>query len=374
MERIIMIRKKNPVLSLKSVMAVIVLLVLLSLQMPASELKIIKNPTPNCEVKNNIRPLKLVKQITEEIDDEHFFARPRYLVPDDEGNLFVFDSGMAKIIKLDRNFGFVTMFLKQGRGPGEIVNILKGAPNLDFSPNGLLHISSPSNRKVIAFTKNGKFVREIANRDSFPPHIYRPAVDAEGRVYTLSTRGGAVDVYTPKGEFIKTLLDKNAYNRLVIYEASPYMASRLAEAGYDNTMYDTLPGNRFIIYVTNTSTIYIFKDLKLERQFDLLPKELLTNYKTVVSKQMKKYGPKEMENTFIPFFKLFFVDKDDDNFFYVDVPLRPHGLYKFNLKGELVTVLQALERGWFMAKRNGLFYGIRAKEGRVFAYKEEKKK
>ncbi len=47
-------------------------------------------------------------------------------------------------------------------------------------------------------------------------------------------------------------------------------------------------------------------------------------------------------------------------------------LYKLNLKGELISVLKTeKENGSFMAKRNGLFYGLSKRDGRIFVYKEE---
>jgi hypothetical protein len=358
---------------LKTVVFFIVAAVLIVFQLFARDFEVISNPKPTC-VENDYAELVKVKEITEEIDDEHFLAKPLHLALDDEGNLYVLDAMLVKIFKFDPGFRLVKMFLNEGRGPGEITHSCPGKSPLYFSKDGHLYVLSPYNRKIIAFNKSGKVTREIRIEMNNRFRHFCPVVDLKGNVYTLSAGNGAVDVFEPSMKPIKTLLKPGVYKKMIIFEPTAKTSKDIFEPGELNTFYDVLPDNGFIIYIANSSTVFLFKDHQPVKSFNIWPKQLFENYKVNYEKDKKQFRNTKWENGwFKPFMMDFFVDKDDERFFYIDTFAGYRDLYKFDMNGKLVLVLRLMENASIIAKRNGFFYGIDKRNGKILAFKEVKK-
>lgn len=336
----------------------------------AADIKVIKNPKPT-HVEKNYVDLILVKEIKDEIDEEHFFAIPTYLVPDKDGNVYVYDAGLNKIIKLDKNLRFVTMFLDKGRGPGETMGSFDRTPNMFISKFDKLYLGCPGNKKIIVFSEEGKVEKEIPTPQGFFKKFYRPVVDEGGKIYLHSGYGGVVDIFDPAGKYLRTLLTQDAFKTFVVFEPQKKFIHNHTMSGTLTTFYDILPDDGFIIYITHSSTVYLFKNNKLVKKFNVWPEKLFHAYKDIVNKY--KASVKEDEDIKPLYCMSFFVDKDDEKHFYMESMIGYRSLYKFNLKGELISVLRTKnEKGNFYAKRNGYFYGIRWNEGRIFIYKEDK--
>jgi hypothetical protein len=364
-------KKRNCIIVSRAVLIFCFISFLLSVNFFAGDIKVIKNPKPT-HIEKKYVSLKLVKEIRDEIDDEHFFVKPTYLVPDKDGFLYVFDAGLTRIFKLDKYLQFVKMFGRKGKGPGEMLGFFSNSPNMSLSPEGKLYVSSPGNRKIIVYSKDGKLEKDIRTPDDFRKLHYRPVLDIKGNIYVHSDKGGAVDILDSSARYLKTLLNPDAYKTFVLFPPPKESIQDHTKNGPFNTFYDTLPDNGFIIYITQSSTVYLFKNQKLTRKFNVWPAKLLKKYKETVEKVKKEYPDYDMNRSSIPFCVSFFIDKDNEDYFYIESSLGYRSLYKFNLKGELISVLQSKkEDGNFVAKQNGLFYGVRRTDGRVFIYKED---
>lgn len=84
---------------------------------------------------------------------------------DSEGNIYFFEANREGnlIFKFDRQGHFVKSFGRKGRGPEEIQYIVwKGIDNRDN-----LFISDNGNQKILFFTKEGEFIKEIR----YPPNV-----------------------------------------------------------------------------------------------------------------------------------------------------------------------------------------------------------
>jgi hypothetical protein len=328
---------------------------------------LIKDPKPT-HVEKNYTQLVKVKEIGEEIDDENFFAKPMDITTDDEGNFYVYDMLLMKILKFDKNYNLVKTFLEQGQGPGEILKKEGGKRKMYFSKDGHLYVRAPHNKKIIAFDKNGNHVKDIRiplmDTIQFPP-----VVDPEGNYYTLSRMTNGIDVYDKNFKMKVTLLGKKQYDRFIVHKAKDDKKNRDFEPFPNtyNTGYDFVEGNRFIVYLANSSTVYLFKENKLVDHFDIWPEKALEGLRKHIERLKKRL---KGENFGAYLSSSFFVDKDDEAFFYLDC--RSHGekkgiLYKFDLSGKLITVYYTDSDVTFMAKRDNLFYGLF--KGQVFIYK-----
>ncbi|MFC1554878.1 6-bladed beta-propeller [candidate division KSB1 bacterium] len=97
--------------------------------------------------------LRFVKQIGEldGTDSNYSFHQPNDLAVDDEGNIYVLDSGNCRIQKFDKNGTYLSTMGRRGEGPGEIPGFTFG---IDIIEN-ILYFTH-SNTIVRKFSTDGK--------------------------------------------------------------------------------------------------------------------------------------------------------------------------------------------------------------------------
>ena len=110
--------------------------------------------------------LKYVKNIGDlESDDENvLFYMPSDIAVDEEGNVFVLDSGNHRIQKFDPQGNFLASFGRRGQGPGEF----QYPQSLDIDKKGFMYISDSGNQKLQILKPNGALEREIKKTDEAP--------------------------------------------------------------------------------------------------------------------------------------------------------------------------------------------------------------
>lgn len=134
--------------------------------------------------------------------------RPVGLALDSAGDLYIADSGNARVRKVDRN-GTITTFVGNGASPGN--GIGDGGPARDASFNSLydiafdtkgnLYIADPLAGRIREVSPGGT-IRTLATGLFFPTAV---TVDAADNVYAsvgalqVSTRGGGVARISPNG-------------------------------------------------------------------------------------------------------------------------------------------------------------------------------
>jgi hypothetical protein len=331
----------------------------------------IENPNPT-HVEENFKTLVVINEISSDFSEKNFMADPLSLTVDNEGCLYVFDRKIQKVFKFSSDFKFVNTFGKTGRGPREYDQSPIASKQLYFSENGLIYLSDARNKKILAYDKKGNYIKEIPI-PGYQPRLV-PVIDKAGRYY-LPSEIGAIDIYNPKGNKTHTLLSKDAYYRFILMEPPSNSLDLALKASPSNTFYDFICENKRILYLRNSSTIYIFDGLKMKKKFDVWPKGLIEKTKKGIA-NIKKMNPNA--NFMVSLFHNFFVDKDDENNFY----LFPGGtykkqivLYKLNLQGVLLEVL-CIDRKKYgplqvLAKRNDLFWAI-SRNGDIKILKKEK--
>jgi hypothetical protein len=327
------------------------------------EIVLISNPQPT-HVEKNYKRLVKVAEIPIDFSDNHYFAIPAGIAVSDQ-ELFVLDGKINQVFLFTKDFKFVKPFVTSGNGPGEIDPRTMFEKYIYFAENGTLYLSDPGNKKITVFNRRGKFIKDTQIPFDFPGSVI-PVVDSDGNFY-LTSRDSVLSVYDKNMKKIKTLLKPGVLRRFLCTKHYSFLTPCTS-----NTSYDVLPGNRLVVYIANAATVYIFKDFKLERKFDVWPKRIIKQH-TEEIEEVKKHS--EGRSFFAMLFNKFFVDKDDRDFFYlngpVDIEKNVRTLYKFNLKGELISVLYTeIKKVDIMAKRSNLFYGI-SFDGEILIFKEE---
>ncbi|MCP4214784.1 MAG: hypothetical protein GY765_09005 [bacterium] len=349
--------------------------------------EVIHNPKPT-HVEKDFSRLKIIKVI-DDFHKDHFFAFPRSLAVDSKGNLFVYDRLLTKIFKFDKNYKFIKVFAREGRGPGDIAKGMRGGFNrkrLNISPDDRLLVSDCINRKILEYDSNGILTQEYLLGMEEITSFY-PLVDGKKRLYVLTNpmRDGGVDVLNSKYEKIHTLLKSEDYLELMDYDPKyGWMKEQLTHTSPENTYYDLKSDNEFVIYLTNSSTLYLFEDFKLKKQFRIFPKRAMEirkvhlEWNKETEREYKKQNPGRKFHgvLYSMVFSSFFMDQDDRCYFYLqgfeDEDKKHFPVYKFDFNGKLVNVLFLKAGDGFvsmMAKRHGLFFGIHA-DGKVYIMKE----
>lgn len=332
------------------------------------EIEVIKNPKPTCfEKKEMYTPLKVYKMIRgEDGDDENFLGEASQITADSSGNIYIFDRVFTQIFKYDKNLNFKKRFGGKGKGPGEFAlhRSSFGAPMRIVEKK--LYAQDYRNRRISVFSLDGDYIDDI--KIDFK-YSFIPEIDMEGNLYIPSLNGGIVDIYNSKMKLMGVLLDDKEFQKFLFKMPNfPYRVHLSYPHRY-NFYYSLLKDNRFIIYILNSSTVYFLENRKLKNKYHIWPEKVLKSHKKDVDELE--------EDSFVNIAVRFFIDEDDNDFFYIQfgrgkinniVPL-----YKFNLKGRLEKIfyIKGSEGSvtFFKCKKNDIFYAII--DDNVVLYKNE---
>ncbi len=168
----------------------------------------ILNLSPSGFSEEKVQYLKKAGEIKEGFssEKENFFIKITGLCCDDEGNLYVADSGWNKIFKFDPNGKFIMSFGREGQGPGEfLAHPMRAHLKISFGNDGKLYVNDPGNGRLSVFSKEGKFIKSF----KLPPYTYdTPVVNSKGDIYLLSKSGiKVIDCYDSNFKYKGSLLD-----------------------------------------------------------------------------------------------------------------------------------------------------------------------
>jgi tripartite motif-containing protein 71 len=126
------------------------------------------------------------------------FESPSDVVLDAEGNLYVVDSGNARVQKVTQDGKFLATWGKPGSGPGELDRPLCIA----LGPDGSVYVTDSGNNRVQKFDTAGRFLAQWGEPGEGPGQFSSPAgiaVDGEGRVYVVDRGNHRVQVFDAAG-------------------------------------------------------------------------------------------------------------------------------------------------------------------------------
>jgi len=134
-------------------------------------------------------------------DENQQFYKASDLTVDEEGNIYILDSGNNRVQVFDANGDFKFSFGKAGKGPGEFSSRLSAIKYLD---DGFLWVVDYQYRRVNKFSKDGKFIDSFTTKEPFDDVI----MDGRGNLvfsnFLLTEDHVPLHKYTAKGRLISS--------------------------------------------------------------------------------------------------------------------------------------------------------------------------
>jgi hypothetical protein len=181
-----------------------------------------------------------------ESDDENvLFYMPSDIAVDNEGNVYVLDSGNHRIQKFDPEGHFLASFGRQGQGPGEF----QYPQSIDIDARGNIYVADSGNQKIHILEPDGTFDKDIKITDESPGVIRirdEKIIQGKGASAFSLEMGMRTEEERPK--LIKVLNQE---------------AEVLAEFGDQKDYKDFLVnrmGNRFHFFVDEAANVYVAFD------------------------------------------------------------------------------------------------------------------
>lgn len=329
---------------------------------------VIDDPKPNC-IETNFSHLKLVASIGPEINDDEFLYKPKAVAVDRNNNLYIFDRAQHRILKFDSDFRFVKYIGRDGEGPGEFMRMPIGMVDIHVGLDEKLYVLDWMAFKVLVFDTGGGFLTEHRFHGVVP--VKNLAVDHLGNMHFFQNEGDLLKVFNQRDETLAS----------ISITGGLHLADLFFKLGIDRrgTMGDLqivlLEDSRKLLYFQWSSTMVILNKGKIERQFQLLPRDALIDFKTDLLK-IKKDGI--IKSRRMTLFQTFFCDQDDLRTFYLNrwsnKGKKLNMLYQFDLRGKLKKVLflkleECPGTVKFFVKKNQLFYA--RNHEKILIFKEE---
>mgnify|MGYP001437543188 CR=1 FL=1 len=130
------------------------------------------------------------------------FLRPQHLAADDEENIYVADTGNAKIQKFSSDGKFLLSFGVRGDENGEF-----GSPvGIATHENNIYVVDSHLN-SIKKFDSDGNFILKWGGEGSEDGKFSSPRgieIDSEGVVYVVDTKNYRIQKFTTDGEFLSS--------------------------------------------------------------------------------------------------------------------------------------------------------------------------
>lgn len=351
--------------------SIIFFLVILCMQVwPMEEVKIIKNPSPNC-IETNFKELVKYKELKESEDAKEFLVNPFSLVVDENENIFVYDNILAKIFKYDSNLKLVKTFGNKGKGPGEIGGL--GAKYLLgslFIKKNIIYFGDWYNNKIICFNTNGDLIREIPFKRRLSFEIV-PAVDHYGNIYLHADHNESnkyiIDCFDKNGKYAGGLLDRVNLFVGLFMKSEPELPKNPRGISPDwystststNIQYSINERDQLLIYSSSSGYFWVFDHGKLQKTAKIWPKNALADYKVSLKEAAEMGG-------FFPFFRKLIFDQDNPDHFLLHYGCYKNGdndyFYQFDLNGKLGKIYYILnKKKTYISieyKKNSKFYGF----------------
>jgi outer membrane protein assembly factor BamB len=96
-------------------------------------------------------------------DENYMFGSTVFFNTDEEGNFYVTDWDMKRILKYDPAGKYVLTIGHKGQGPGEF----QGPSVARFDKEGSIYVTDLANRRISFFSQRGEFLRQIPVPDFF---------------------------------------------------------------------------------------------------------------------------------------------------------------------------------------------------------------
>jgi len=145
---------------------------------PREKVKVIHNPSKGLWEGNPSKKVTITHLLTlgvEKGDPDQEFYRPRAVVVNDSGDIYILDSGNYRVQKFDKDGHFLMSFGRKGKGPGEFLN----SYYMTIDKAGNIYISDNGNSRVEVFSEEGKFLYGF----NLPSDPFEIELDSKGFIF-----------------------------------------------------------------------------------------------------------------------------------------------------------------------------------------------
>lgn len=341
--------------------------------------RIITDPKPTMKEAHYTELVK-IGEIADEIEKDKFLFYPLDIASDSSGALYIYDRYQTSIIKLDKNLKYITSIGRYGFGPGEIISKGRGAMVfIDIGIDNRLYVNDMMGFKVSVFQLDGTFLHHYKYKSM---KFAKPTVDKNGNIILYSWKDHILRFHNEKDETffelpfggekskIDFLYHKNTRpkNPKIIRERRKNWFPLSPFEIFTHMMADS----SFLFYLSQSATMYVIKQGKLERLIKIWPEQALVNFKN----EIESNANKDNHRVFMMFYRMFHDGDAEDILYFHHGNVKSKGknfLYKLNTKGELLDVLyvKIVEGAPFVnfrVKKNGLYYA--RYDEKIAIYKE----
>ena len=288
-----------------------------------------------------IKVLKKVGEIGEKFGEgeEDYFWHIDDLCCDNEGNLYVADSGWNKIFKFSPEGKFLGSFGREGQGPGEFMaNPRLRQLRITFGNDGKFYVYNLGNNRLSIFSRNFEFIKAQVIPFNFRL-LDTPAVNSDGDIYLVARIGHKLIHHFNKNlELKSSFLEGKEHFQFPFHKPeklSPFVGE------FD--LRKRITGKNHIIAVSNYAlTVFHFNDQdELVNKFQVNNELFIKDFSERI-KQLKK-DKKKRQGGILPFY-LFIDPQEKICLAYYNKSLKNFEIYRYSLEGKLIDVLRFLQR------------------------------
>ncbi|HDJ22703.1 MAG TPA: 6-bladed beta-propeller [Candidatus Aminicenantes bacterium] len=278
-----------------------------------------------------IKVLKKVGEIGEKFGEgeEDYFWHIDDLCCDDEGNLYVADSGWNKIFKFSPEGKFLGSFGREGQGPGEFLGQpIKFPLKISFGNDGFLYIIDTENKKILKFNKEGVFYLEFY----LPYFLYDSAtVTSRGDIYILSKTGKKLISHYDRKFNIKNRFFSRGLHFRYPYFKLPWKEDEFVDC---HQLQKVMTKDDNLVILSNYSlNIYLFNDKnKIIKNFRIYNNQFEMDFKKRLKNAVEK-------KSFIIPFNIKIDNEGNILLLYSNTSKEREEIYKYDLKGNFLGLL-----------------------------------
>ena len=124
----------------------------------------------------------------EDVDENYMFRRVSDIEVDEEGNIYVLDSGECRIQIYDKDGKYLKTIGRKGEGPGEF----QRAGRMTLSAKGKLYVNEY--KKIIIFSEDGTFEKNVNTDFHISSYLVTKEENFLGWAYIRTEKGRTFDV------------------------------------------------------------------------------------------------------------------------------------------------------------------------------------
>ncbi|HEY2934055.1 MAG TPA: peptidyl-alpha-hydroxyglycine alpha-amidating lyase family protein [Acidobacteriota bacterium] len=173
-----------------------------------------------------------------------FFGNPHGLRADKYDNIWAIDNGNHQVYRFTREGKLLQTWGIKGQ-TGTDDKTFDKPTDIAFAANGDFYISDGyGNSRVVKFNREGKYLLSWGKRGTGPGEfhtVHSVGLDSKGRVYVSDRENNRIQIFSPKGEFLKQWTHLGATQDLFITPGDE-MWVVTHRNNVENITYDTLAG------------------------------------------------------------------------------------------------------------------------------------